>query len=155
MNDPNINVKTSHAPVVVEQTFNTSNEQVWAAITEVDQMTQWFFENIPAFKPEVGFETQFVVKNEDRAFTHLWKITEVISNQKITYNWRYEEYSGDSDVTFELVEEEGQTRLKLTHTVTDSFPQDIPEFERKSGVEGWGYFINSRLKEYLLSQTKI
>lgn len=30
-------------PIIVEQSFNTSIEDVWKAITELDQMKQWFF----------------------------------------------------------------------------------------------------------------
>ena len=33
-------------PVIVEQSFDQPIEKVWAAITELDQMIQWFFENI-------------------------------------------------------------------------------------------------------------
>ncbi len=40
-------------------------------------MRKWYFENIPAFKPEVGFETQFNVQSEERNFLHKWKVTEV------------------------------------------------------------------------------
>lgn len=42
-------------PIIVEQTFNTTIDSVWKAITEIKQMRQWYFENIPTFKPEVGF----------------------------------------------------------------------------------------------------
>lgn len=52
-------MEKNDAPVIVEQSFNTPIEVLWNAITEIDQMRQWLFENIPAFKPEVGFETQF------------------------------------------------------------------------------------------------
>lgn len=39
--------------------------------------------------------------------------------------------------------------LKLTHQVMESFPQDIPEFLRESGVKGWNYFIGESLKKFL------
>ncbi|MDC9722587.1 MAG: SRPBCC domain-containing protein [Urechidicola sp.] len=136
-------------PVIVTQTFKNSIDIVWSAITDVDQMTQWFFEQIESFEPIVGFKTQFVIQNEDRIFTHLWKVTEVIPNKKITYNWKYKEYTGDSFVSFELVENNNQVALKLTHTVTKEFPGTIPEFSRGSCVGGWNYFIGERLKKYL------
>ena len=58
--------------------------------------------NIESFEPKIGFKTQFKVKSEDRTFTHLWTITEVEPLKKIVYNWKYEEYAGDSFVYFEL-----------------------------------------------------
>ncbi len=81
----------SEEPIILEQTFNTSIDTVWNAITQIDQMRQWYFESIPSFKPEVGFETRFKVKSEERNFTHLWKVTKAIPGKMITYDWKYEE----------------------------------------------------------------
>ena len=92
----------TNEPIIVEQTFNTSINNVWNAITKVDQMRQWFFENIESFKPEVGFATQFSVQSQNRSFLHIWKLTEVVPLKKIIYNWKYGGYSGDSFVMFEL-----------------------------------------------------
>ena len=141
----------TNEPIIVEQTFNASINDVWNAITMVGQMKQWFFENIESFKPEVGFETQFNVQSQNRNFLHLWKLTEVVSMKKITYSWKYGGIPGDSFVVFELVEQNDQTKLRLTHTVMESFPEDIPEFSRQSGIEGWNYFIRKSLKEFLES----
>jgi len=95
-------MKTTEQPVIIEQTFNTTVDVVWNAITDITQMRQWYFPNIPDFKPEVGFETRFDIRSQDRIFPHVWKVTEVIPNRLIKYNWRYDGYAGDSFVTFEL-----------------------------------------------------
>jgi len=142
-------MRNTDEPIIVEQTFDASIGKVWNAITKLDEMKQWFFKEIESFKPEVGFETQFVVQVDDRKFLHLWKLIEVIPMKKITYNWRYDHIPGDSLVMFELLEQNDQTKLKLTHEVIESFPEDIPEFSLESGIEGWTYFIKESLKEYL------
>ena len=142
-------MRKTDKPIIVEQTFNTSIDTVWNSITEIDQMRQWYFENIPSFKPEVGFETQFNVQSQDRNFPHMWKVTEVVPLKMITYNWKYEGYQGDSFVMFELFKQNNLTKLRLTHQVQESFPEDIPEFSRESGVEGWTFFIKKSLKEFL------
>lgn len=143
-------MKVSEPVIEVKQTFQQSAESVWKAITDVKEMRQWFFENIPAFEPVVGFKTQFTVNSEDRQFPHLWKITEVIPLKKIVYNWTYEGYKGNSFVTFQLSEINSHlTELTLTTKVTEDFPDDIPEFKRESCVGGWNYFIKDRLSEYL------
>jgi len=134
---------------MIEQPFHFSIKIVWSAITELNQMKQWFFENIPSFKPEVGFDTGFIVENEGRVFPHLWKITEVAAPKKITYSWSYEGYPGKAFVTFELDEINNGTKLTLTNSVTESFPEDIPEFTLESCRAGWIYFIQQRLKAYL------
>ena len=136
-------------PVIVEETFNLPAAKVWEAITDHSQMIQWYFDNIPGFKPEIGFETQFIIENEGRTFPHMWKVTEAIPNKSITYTWRFEGYPGDSYVTFDLSEEGSQTKLRLTVTVLEDFPDEIPEFRRESCLGGWNYFINNRLKEFL------
>ncbi|WP_106792641.1 SRPBCC domain-containing protein [Aquimarina sp. Aq78] len=145
-------MKNTDAPIVVEETYMTTPKNVWKAITELDQMKKWFFEQIESFEAKEGFKTQFVVEVENRTFTHLWKITEVVPNQKIKYSWRYKEYSGDSFVTFELFKNENHVKLRLMTEIIDSFPPDIPEFARESCIGGWEYFIKSSLKEYLMSK---
>ena len=135
--------------IVVEQSFHVSVSQLWKAISELEQMKHWFFENIKSFKAEVGFETQFNVKSGERDFMHLWKITEVIPLEKIVYSWKYEGYEGESFVRFETFITEGGSSLRVSHVVTNSFPQSIPEFTQESCQGGWEYFINNRLKNFM------
>ena len=114
-------------------------------------MRQWFFDKIETFKPEVGFETEFTIEVEDAIFPHIWKITEVEPQKKITYDWKYRGYDGAALVTFELSEQDGGTNLKLTHKVVETFQEDIPEFKREAGIGGWTYFITQSLPKYLVS----
>ena len=136
-------------PIIIEQSFNKSKEVVWSAITDPNKMREWFFENIPDFIPEVGFKTRFNVDAGERQFMHIWKITEVIPFEKIVYNWRYENMYGNAFVSFELFDRDIETLLRITNLGLETFPQDIPEFSRESCTDGWEYFINQRLKEYL------
>ena len=142
-------MKIDEEPVVVEQSFDASVETVWNAITVVVEMRQWYFDNIPAFDPRVGFETQFNIHNEGRDFLHLWKVLAVEPLKKLTYEWKFKGYAGDSFVTWELFKHDDSTTLRLTCTVLEDFSDDIPEFQRKSCLAGWRYFLRERLKEYL------
>ncbi len=142
-------MKTTDTPIIVEQLFNKSVKEVWQAITVLDQMTQWFFKDIPEFKAEVGFKVQFNVKATSRDFLHLWEITEVIPEQKLVYNWKYKDVKGKSYVTFELFEVRNQTKLLLSTKIVEDFDDAIPEFKRESGVAGWNYFIKDSLKGFL------
>jgi len=135
--------------IIIEQILNTSIKEVWNAITRLEEMKQWFFNNIPEFKPEVGFKVSFPVISRNIVFTHAWEILEVEGNKKIKYKWAYEEYEGEGFVTFELFERGSQTLLRLTNEGLESFPQDIAEFERDSCQAGWDYFIKGTLKNYL------
>jgi uncharacterized protein YndB with AHSA1/START domain len=51
-------------------------------------------------------------------------------------------------VTFELLEEGQQTRLKLTHEGLDSFPK-LPIFVRQNFSDGWTKLMSSSLQGYL------
>ena len=136
-------------PVVVEQLFKATIKDVWKAITDIDEMKLWYFDNIPEFVPRIGFKTKFIVRSDSRTFTHLWTITEVIPYEKISYTWHYEEYTGESTAHFNLTSLGNQTKLTVTCIGLETFPNDIPEFTHESCNAGWTYFIKNRLKEYL------
>src|SRR5256885_16872807 len=113
----------NNEPFVIERTYNTPIEKVWKAITDRDLMKQWYFD-IAAFKPEVGFEFTFEGGSEEKKYTHLCKVLEIVTNKKLSYSWRYKDYEGNSVVTFELFDEGDKTRLKLTHEGLETFPKD-------------------------------
>jgi uncharacterized protein YndB with AHSA1/START domain len=89
-------------PIIVEQEYPVPVKVLWKAITNLEHKKGWFFENIPAFEPEVGFHTSFAVQLEERTFNHLWRIEKAIPFKKITYHWSYLECKGEAFVTFEL-----------------------------------------------------
>ena len=140
------------SPIVVEQTFDVPIAMVWKAITDKAQMPQWFFEPIADFEPRVGFETQFTVVAEGRDYQHLWKVIDVVPESRIVYAWRYGGIPGNSTVSWELSETPDGTKLRLTHSGHETFPQDNPIFKREMGVAGWKYFIQESLKAFLEQQ---
>ncbi|MCX6170875.1 MAG: SRPBCC domain-containing protein [Ignavibacteriales bacterium] len=142
-------MKVNDELIIVEQILDVSIESVWNSLTEIGEMHKWYFDNIPEFKPEVGFETQFNIKSEERNFLHHWKVIEVEPLKKIKYRWTFENYPGKSTSAFELSRENNLTKLRLTVEVLEDFPDEIPEFERESCIGGWNYFINNRLRDYL------
>ena len=135
--------------ISVSQIFEVPKEKVWSAITDHSEMIQWFFDNIPDFKAEIGFETEFDVKGPSRVFRHQWKVLEVIPFEKTKYSWEYKGIEGYGEVEFILSEQEGKTLLTLNNYGIESFPDTYPEFNPESCRQGWEYFIKERLKEYL------
>jgi uncharacterized protein YndB with AHSA1/START domain len=135
--------------VVIERTFNAPVARVWKALTDVEEMRRWYFE-LKEFKPEVGFEFEFIVEHEGMKYHHLCKITEVIPQRKLAYTWRYKGHEGNSLVTFELFADGNKTQLKLTHEGLETFPK-TPSFARKNFMEGWTQIIGSSLKEFVES----
>jgi uncharacterized protein YndB with AHSA1/START domain len=145
---------SNEAPIVVDRVFQAPIDRVWAAITNPDQMSRWFFEQIRDFRPEKGFETKFIVQNGDKEYPHHWRVTEVVPRQRIVYDWLYPGIPGASFVTWALCQTEVGARLKLTHEGGASFPKDDPAFSRESGVAGWEYFFD-RLGAFVEKEQRV
>jgi uncharacterized protein YndB with AHSA1/START domain len=138
---------TEDKAIIVERYYNAPIEKVWNAITDKDEMKQWYFD-IEEFKPEIGFEFNFFGESDGKKFLHICKITELIERKKITYSWRYDSYEGNSTVSFELFAEGDSTRLKLTHAGVETFSK-VKDFVRENFVGGWKYFLDEALLGYL------
>lgn len=135
-------------PFVIERTLNASPQKVWEAITDRDKMKQWYFD-IAEFRPEVGFEFTFNGGSEEKTYVHLCKITKVEPGKTLQYSWRYQDYPGNSFVTFELFAEGSATRLKLTHEGLETFPTGNKDFARESFSAGWTYIIGTSIREFV------
>ena len=70
--------------------------------------------------------------------------------KKISYEWKYGGYPGNSLVTFELLAQGDETILILTHAGLETFLPDInPDLAKENFVKGWTNFASSSLKEFL------
>jgi uncharacterized protein YndB with AHSA1/START domain len=137
-------------PVIIERTFNASADKVWRAITDKYQMKQWYFNAIEDFKPEVGFQTQFNVRNDGKDYMHIWKVTEVKPGKRISYEWSFGGFPGNSLVTFEVTAVGKKTKVKLTHKGIETFlPDRNPALARENFIKGWTALIGSSLKEFV------
>ena len=145
---------TNLLPFTIERVYNAPVEKVWKAITDKDQMKQWYFD-LAEFKPEPGFEFQFNGEGKTgEKFLHRCRINDIVKNKKLRYSWSYDGYEGISFVTFELFDEGGETRLKLTHEGIESFPKTAnDDFAKANCAEGWTHIIGTSLKDYLEKAT--
>jgi uncharacterized protein YndB with AHSA1/START domain len=142
----------SSEAIIIERTFNAPVARVWKALTDVDQMREWYFD-LKEFKPAVGFEFEFVVEHEGNTYHHLCRVTEVAPQKKIAYTWRYKGEPGNSLVTIELSPDGARTRLKLTHTGIETFPK-TPAYARKNFEAGWTAIIGTELKQFVEQKQK-
>ena len=136
-------------PIVLERTYNATADKVWKAITDAEQMKQWYFD-LPGFKAEVGYKFQFWGGDDAKQYLHLCEVTEVVEGRKLSHSWRYDGYPGDSLVTWELFPEGDKTRVVLTHEGIETFEGDkYPELHRKNFVAGWTDLAEKQLKEFV------
>jgi len=135
--------------VKLERLLDARIEVVWQALIQKDEMKNWFFD-LADFQADVGFTFQFVGgPSPERQYTHLCEVKEVIPQKKLSYSWRYEGYSGDSLVAFELVAQGSKTLLRFSHTGLDTFPADAPDLAAKNFAEGWNHIILKALPNYI------
>lgn len=143
-------------PVIIEQLYNAPVSRVWEAITDLKKMQQWYFSSLTEFAPEVGFETMFDVAHNGKVFPHIWKVTEVVPNKKISYEWKFGGYPGNSLVSFELFDEGDKTRIVLTHNKLETFRGDLhPDLSKQNFVQGWTHFIGTALKEFIEQENEL
>ena len=96
-------------PIILERTLDAPVSKVWKAITDKNEMKQWYF-NLADFKAEIGFTFQFMGGPEEGIqYLHVCEVTEVVNERKLMYSWRYEGYAGISYVSFELNEQGNKT----------------------------------------------
>lgn len=140
--------KNKLKPVVKEVVLNAPIVKVWKAITNKNDMKQWYFE-LETFRPEVGFEFQFYGGKDEKQYLHLCQVTEVIPGRKLAYSWRYDGNPGNSLVTFELFPEGKSTKLRLTHQGLESFGTNNPDLAKENFVEGWNTIIGKSIKAFV------
>ncbi len=133
--------------ITIERHFALPAGTLWQAITDPDQMRQWYMPQLQSFKAEVGFKTQFTVSHNGKNFAHLWEVTEVTPGRRITYSWAYAGYPGISHVSFELFPEKNGTRLKLVHSGLETFQPDLhPDLAFRNFLAGWTSLADSLQK---------
>lgn len=136
-------------PITVQYTINAPAEKVWKALTDKNEMKSWYFD-IQDFVLETGKEFNFYEPGGENKYHHHAQILEIIPHQKLKHTWSYPDFSAlKTIVTWELLPEDGQTLVKLTHEDIENF-KDLGEgFSRENFTKGWNTILGQSLKEYL------
>ncbi|HTE27572.1 SRPBCC family protein [Flavitalea sp.] len=135
--------------LVFERTYDAPIKKVWKAITDKNQMKEWYFE-LEEFKAEPGFEFSFYGGKDDKKYLHKCKVVEAHPVTKLSYTWSYDGYPGTSLVTFDLAELPGtKTKLTLTHSGLDSFPANEPDLAAENFSEGWNFITGTSLRDFV------
>lgn len=135
--------------IIIERVFATSADALWRALTDRDEMKQWYVD-LPEFKAEVGFKFTFNGgPSQERQYLHRCEVTEVAPSRKLSYSWRYEGYAGNSLVSFEITPQGQKILLRLTHTGVETFPKDNPDLAKHNFEAGWNAIINHSLLGYV------
>jgi uncharacterized protein YndB with AHSA1/START domain len=153
-----MNKKMNDLTIKQEIIIDASIEKVFRAITDADQLTQWF-PDVTILEAKEGGDVQFTFLKDksDKLEKHLHKldkdhhvvgkIMKIVPNKELSYTWKHKDIPDfpETIVSWQLEQlDENKTKLILTHTgFTD---KDKKEYN--SHTEGWSWFIR-RLQNYV------
>lgn len=135
-------------PVIIEALYDFPIERIWTALTNTDQMKEWYFD-MNGFDIYIGTEFSFFEPGGSK-YLHQCMITIAVPYQKLQYSWTYPDYSeGYSLVTWEMSYENGKTKLVLIHDGLETFEDGGDSFSRESFAVGWDEILNNYLLKFL------
>ncbi|HEV2193762.1 MAG TPA: SRPBCC domain-containing protein [Nitrosopumilaceae archaeon] len=139
--------------------IDASPEVVFKALTNIDELTQWFPDQ-GTFEARVGGKIHFTMlakshKQIDRDHFLEGEVLEIVPNKKLVYTFIPDDkYRPDSirvpttTVTWNLEEiGKNKTRVTLIHS---GFTKEMSK-QFKETIEGWNYFT-ARLVQYCKSK---
>lgn len=136
-------------PIIVEGHFHASPEKVWLALTDKDQMKQWYFD-IPDFELKENTTFNFYEPGIAKKYHHRCTIKQIIPIRKLQHTWTHPGHSnGESLLTWELIEVGKDTHLTLTHSGIEQFADAGVDFARENYEVGWKEIVGKSLKEFL------
>jgi uncharacterized protein YndB with AHSA1/START domain len=138
-------------PLIKEFYYNAPIAKVWEALTDKDKMKKWYFPQLLKFEPVVGYKFQF--DDDSHEYHKEWVVTKVVEGKTFAHSWAYKGYPGSSEVVFDLFAEGNKTRLRVTQTGLESFP-DHPHFKRERFEWGWDNLLGQNLKHLLENSNK-
>jgi uncharacterized protein YndB with AHSA1/START domain len=126
--------------IVEEPTIEAAPQRVWGAITEPDEIVQWWAYEARV-TPEVGSFAEF--RFRQGAFVMQFEVAELDHDKKVRWISKSPPQWAGSSVTWQLTPVHNGTRLVFTQ---DGFAQVEEGSERTRWA--WVYFLAS-LKSYL------
>jgi uncharacterized protein YndB with AHSA1/START domain len=132
--------------------IDTSPEVVFKAITDPNELTNWFPDNA-IFDGRIGGKVRFTFNKErsedlNSDYSPEGTVEEFIPNKKASYTWQLKDTPEfpDSTVTWELEEIDAiKTRVKLVHSGFTGKEEGKVSFTEHD--KGWSYYLG-RLEKY-------
>lgn len=136
-------------PVVKEITIDAPVSRVWDALTKKEQIAKWLMPS-DNFELTVGATFNMTGSSKGVEYPHICTITEIVPEKKLSYTWAVKDKLSDTLVTYELEEQEGKTKLTLTHSGWDKITLATEGAFRNDYNNGWEQVIPG-LKKYVES----
>lgn len=135
----------------ITRVFNVPAETLWKAITERDQLKQWYFDFDTHFRLEKDATFEWTAGDpQGKQWLHKGRMLEIVKNKKLMHSWEYPGYTGSSVVTWALnALNENSTELLLTHEFVIPFDKNVEELKKEHFEKGWNAIISISLPDYI------
>ena len=138
-----------HENVKISVKVNAPVDKVWNALTDKEQMKNWYFD-IPDFELKEGNAFNFFEPGEERKFHHHCEIAEVVPHEKFKHSWTYPDVTKEKTIVkWELKPEHEGTIVTLTHKGLENFHHLGEDFYPESFRKGWEDIVGKSLKEFV------
>jgi uncharacterized protein YndB with AHSA1/START domain len=129
--------------------ISAARERVWLAMTDPEQLKQWYAPGCPWEIPALQVGTTVKFYNTDIDI-QLAKIEVVEPLREFTLRWQLDEADPDTTLvnTFRLEEENGGTRVTVTQAGYESLPEGLRQQQFEQDEEAYTAIIES-LKAYV------
>ena len=134
--------------VVKEVVLDAPVNKVWTAITDKEEMKEWYF-TIEEFVARPGFPFKMYGEKKGVKFPISCTVKEVEPNRRLSYTWSYDDFPAETLLTFELMENGDQTELYLTHEGLEKIPPENADVSIENHWEGWEFIIGTSLRQYV------
>lgn len=139
-------IKAMNNPLIKEFIYDAPGKKVWETLTDKDKMKEWYFPQLQEFEPTPGYK--FLFDDTNSEYQKEWIVTRAVEGKTLAHSWAYKGYPGISEVIFDLSPEGNRTRLRVTQTGLESFPNH-PHFKRERFEWGWDNLLGENLKHLL------
>jgi len=136
-------------PIETKVTCEASLGVVWRAITDAAVMPEWYFAEIEEFRPEVGFESRFVVETDGKEYEHVWRVLKADPPTRVAYTFDYAGIPGSARVDWTLRPTDDGTEVTVVHRGLHTMPDDDPVFSREAGEQAWEHLLKEWLKPFV------
>lgn len=136
--------------ITKEQFYPQPINDVWAAISEQDKISQWFIKC--KFKAEPGFK-YMLLSEEDSCEQVSGEVLKANPVHELVYTWIVAGTETVTTVSWNLQEKDGGTLLTLQHSGIEGYPNEetaVKMFESFNG--GWDKCYE-HLGKYLTGET--
>lgn len=143
------NIPQDIQPIQVSTLIHAPIERIWKAITEPEQLRQWFV-GVDTDKIEDGTSFQFIELFGEEQVVHEALVLEFEENSLLRHTWTYPELSQwSSTVNWDLETEGNHVKVIVTHEGIHHIAQDIPDLSPIRIYKFWDKALNKHLKIFV------